>query len=48
MPTPEQSMPFAFVETETLVAAAFHVAVFVAIVVVLLAVQWLFNHRGRR
>jgi hypothetical protein len=41
-------MPFAFVEYETLVVVGFHVAVFVAVVVVLLAVQWLFDRRGRR
>jgi hypothetical protein len=41
-------MPFAFVETDTLSFAAYHAAVFVAVVVVLLAVQWLFDRRGRR
>ena len=40
-------MPFAFVETETLVSAGFHAAVFVAVVIVLLAVQWLLDKRGR-
>jgi hypothetical protein len=40
-------MPFAFVETETLVSAGFHAAVFVAVVIVLLAVQWLSDKRGR-
>jgi hypothetical protein len=47
-PTPKQSMPFAFVEYDTLVAVGFHVAVFLAMVVILLAVQWLFDRRGRR
>jgi len=41
-------MPLAFVESDALVSAAFHAAVFVAVVVVLLAVQWLFDRRGRR
>ncbi|HST53278.1 MAG TPA: hypothetical protein VLJ61_14805 [Pyrinomonadaceae bacterium] len=40
-------MPFAFVENETLIFAGFHAAVFVAVVVVLLAVQWLMDKRGR-
>jgi len=40
-------MPFAFVENETLVFVGFHAAVFVAVVVVLLAAQWLSDRRGR-
>jgi hypothetical protein len=40
-------MPFAFVENEMLVFAGFHAAVFVAVVVVLLAAQWLSDRRGR-
>jgi hypothetical protein len=42
---PTQSMRFALVETDTLVFVGFHAAVFVAVVVVLLAVQWLFERR---
>ena len=41
-------MHFTFVETETLIFAGFHAAVFVAVVVVLLAVQWMSDRRGRR
>ena len=41
-------MPFAFVETETLIFAGFHAVVFVAVVIILLAVQWLLDKRGRR
>ena len=41
-------MPFAFVETDTLIFAGFHVAVFVAVVVILLAVQRLLDRQGRR
>ena len=41
-------MPFAFVETDWLTFAGFHAAVFAAVVVVLLAVQWLFDREGRR
>ncbi len=40
-----QPMRFALVETDTLVFVGFHAAVFVAVVVVLLAVQWLFEKR---
>jgi hypothetical protein len=35
------------VETDTLIFLGFHAAVFVALVVVLLAVQWLFDKRRR-
>jgi hypothetical protein len=38
-------MRFALAETDTLVFAGFHAAVFVAVVVVLLAVQWLLERR---
>lgn len=38
-------MHFALVETDTLVFAGFHAAVFVAVVVVLLTVQWLLEKR---
>jgi hypothetical protein len=41
-------MPFAFVETDWPNFVGFHAAVFVAVVVVLLAVQWLFDKDGRR
>jgi hypothetical protein len=41
-------MPFAFVETDSLIFVGFHAAVFIAVVVVLLAVQWLFDRGGRR
>ncbi|HEX3559278.1 MAG TPA: hypothetical protein VHU19_08735 [Pyrinomonadaceae bacterium] len=41
-------MPFAFVETDTLVFFGFPAAVFVAVVVVLPAVQWLLDRQGRR
>ena len=41
-------MPFAFVETDTLIFAGFHAAVFAAVVVILLAVQWLLDKSGRR
>lgn len=41
-------MPFAFVETDWLTFAGFHAAVFAAVVFVLLAVQWLFDRKGRR
>jgi len=41
-------MPFAFVETYTLISAGFHVVVFVAVVVILLAAQWLLDRHGRR
>jgi hypothetical protein len=47
-PTPEQSMRFALIETDTLIFIGFHAAVFVAVVVVLLAVQRLFDRDGRR
>ena len=40
-----KSMRFALVETDTLVFAGFHALVFVTIVVVLLAVQWLLDRR---
>lgn len=39
-------MPFA--ETDWLSFVGFHAAVFVAVVVVLLAVQWLFDRERRR
>jgi uncharacterized paraquat-inducible protein A len=41
-------MPFALVETDRLISAGFHAAVFGAVVVMLLAVQWLLDKRGRR
>ncbi|MDT7808114.1 MAG: hypothetical protein QOJ70_1927 [Acidobacteriota bacterium] len=41
-------MSFALVETDTIIFVGFHAAVFVAVVVVLLAVQWLFDKDGRR
>jgi hypothetical protein len=41
-------MRFALVETDKLIFVGFHAAVFVAVVVVLLAVQWLFDREGRR
>ncbi|MDT7689181.1 MAG: hypothetical protein QOE46_1940 [Acidobacteriota bacterium] len=41
-------MNFALVETDTIIFVGFHAAVFVAVVVVLLAVQWLFDKDGRR
>lgn len=46
-PVPEQSMRFAFVDPETITSAGFHVAVFLALVVVLLAIQWLLDKRQR-
>lgn len=41
-------MPFAFVETDWPTFAGFHAAVLAAVVLVLLAVQWLFDRQGRR
>ena len=41
-------MPFAFFETDWPLFIGFHAAVFAAVVVVLLAVQWLFDRHGRR
>jgi hypothetical protein len=41
-------MSFALVETNTLYFVGFHTVVFVAVFVVLLAVQWLFDRDGRR
>ena len=41
-------MPFAFVETDWPLFFGFHAAVFAAVVVVLLAVQGLFDRHGRR
>jgi hypothetical protein len=41
-------MRFALVETETLIHVGFYAAVFVAVVIVLLAVQKLFDRDGRR
>lgn len=38
-------MRFALVETDTLVFVGFQALVFVTVVVVLLAVQWLFERR---
>jgi hypothetical protein len=38
-------MRFAPVETDTLIFVSFHAAVFVAVFVVLLAVQWLLERR---
>jgi hypothetical protein len=38
-------MLFAFVETDWLTFLGFHAAVFVAVFVVLLAVQWLFDRK---
>lgn len=40
-------MSFALFETDTLVFVGFHAAVFVAVVVVLVAVQRLFDRDGR-
>lgn len=40
-------MIFALVERDTLIFFGFHAAVFVAVVVVLLSVQWLFDKRDR-
>jgi hypothetical protein len=41
-------MRFALVETDTLIFVGFHAAVFIAVFIVLLAVQWLFDKDGRR
>jgi hypothetical protein len=41
-------MRFALIERDTLIFVGFHAAVFVAVFVVLLAVQWLFDRDGRR
>jgi hypothetical protein len=41
-------MRFALVETDTLIFVGFHAAVFIAVIIVLLAVQWLFDKDGRR
>jgi hypothetical protein len=41
-------MRFAFADTDSLIFAGFHAAVFVAVVVVPLALQWMFDGRGRR
>jgi hypothetical protein len=41
-------MRFAFADTDSLIFAGFHAAVFVAVVVVLLALQWMFDRHGRR
>jgi predicted small integral membrane protein len=40
-------MCFALIDSQTWLAAGFHAAVFVAVVVVLLALQWLFDRRNR-
>ena len=41
-------MRLAFADTDSLIFAGFHAAVFVAVVVVLLAIQWMLDRRGRR
>jgi hypothetical protein len=41
-------MRFAFVDTVTLIFIGFHAAVFVAVVIVLLTIQWLLERGGRR
>jgi hypothetical protein len=41
-------MPFAFVETDWPAFVGPHAAVFAAVVVVLLTVQWLLDRDGRR
>ena len=46
--SPGQPMPFAFVETDWMSFFGFQAAVFAAVVVVLMAVQWLFDRKGRR
>ena len=38
-------MRFAFAYTDSITSASFHAAVFVALVVVLLAIQWLLEKR---
>ncbi len=37
----------ALIDPQTWLSAGFHAAVFLAVVVVLLAIQWLFDDRGR-
>ncbi len=46
-PTPEQSMRFAFAYPDSITSASFHAAVFVALVVVLVAIQWLLEKKRR-
>ena len=41
-------MSFAFADIDSLIFAGFHAAVFVAVVVVLLAIQWMLDRRGQR
>jgi hypothetical protein len=40
--------PTAFVDAADWVSIGFHAAVFVAVVVIVLAIQWLFDRRGGR
>ena len=40
-------MSFALIGADTWTAVGFHAAIFLAVVFVLLAIQWLFDGRGR-
>ena len=41
-------MSFAFIDSETWFRVGFHAAVFVAVVVVVLGIQWLLDRKGGR